>query len=76
MSTAYLKCKDICPEGSLTAIEHVLYRQGITNFEYDANHKHIKIIYDEHKVAINRLLKKVEEIGYSLEIINTNKKNE
>lgn len=76
MSTAYLKCKDICPSGCVTAIEHVLYRQGITHFEYNIIKRYIKIVYDEKKVTLLQLLKKVEEIGYIMETIDINKKDE
>ncbi|BCR35616.1 heavy-metal-associated domain-containing protein [Mariniplasma anaerobium] len=76
MSTAYLKCNDNYPAGCVTAIEHVLYRQGITHFKYDVIHKYIKIVYDGKTVTLNQLLKKVEEIGYILKVIDINKKDE
>lgn len=76
MSTAYLKCKDVYPAGCVAAIEHVLYRQGITHFEYDVANKHATITYDEKNVTLEQLLKKVEEIGYHVEVVGIDEKDE
>ena len=76
MSTVYLKCKHIYPAGCVTAIEHVLYRQGITRFEYDAANSHAKVVFDNDVVTLEQLLKKVEEIGYEVEVIGIDEKDQ
>lgn len=76
MLTVYLKCKDVYPAGCVTAIEHVLYRQGITHFEYDVENAHAKIVYDSKIVTIEQLLKKVEEIGYNVEVVGIDETDE
>lgn len=75
MSTAYLKCKDVYTAGCVAAIEHVLYRQGITHFEYDVANMHAKITYDDKIVTLEKLLKKVEEIGYDVEVLSIDEKD-
>ncbi len=76
MSTVYLKCKGVYPAGCVTAIEHVLYRQGITHFEYNVENKHAKIIFDEQTVTIEQMLKKIREIGYDAEVAVIDEKDE
>jgi copper chaperone CopZ len=76
MSTVYLRCKGIYPAGCVTAIEHVLYRQGITHFEYDVSNKHAKVVFDENIVTVDQMLKKIREIGYDVEVAGLDEKDE
>ena len=70
LKTVYLKCKEDYPEGYLTAIEHVLYRQGVTKFEYLISLKHVKVDFDDQIVSLEQILKKLEEIGYDAEVVD------
>jgi len=76
MSTVYLRCKGVYPAGCVTAIEHVLYRQGITHFEYDVSNKHAKVVFDEKVVTVDQMLKKIREIGYDAEVSGLDEKDE
>ncbi len=76
MSTVYLRCKGIYPAGCVTAIEHVLYRQGITHFEYDVSNKHAKVVFDEEVVTVDQMLKKIRDIGYDAEVAGLDEKDE